>query len=108
MFGVDLHARGKLRFERLGLTQTVFQTVFEDIAERDDLDVIGAHQNVLNGLCASAAATDEPGSQLLVARAAHQFRLDDLKRGGAGDGGRQKRSAGYRTAFHKVTSNSEP
>ena len=40
--------------------------------------------------------------------AAHQFRFDDLKGGGAGDGGRQKRPAGYRTAFHKVNLESEP
>ena len=50
VFGIDLDAVGELRLESFGLPETVFQTVFENVGQRDDLDIVGAHQNVLNGL----------------------------------------------------------
>ena len=85
VFRVHFHAVRQFRFERLRFTQAIFQPVFENVRHRDDLDVVRAVQNVLNGLRTAAAATNKSGSEFLVAGATYQFRPDNLEGGCACD-----------------------
>ena len=55
--------------------------IFEDIAHRDEVHILGAGHQVDDSLRAAASAADESGFEFFLAGAAHQFRPDQSKSG---------------------------
>ncbi len=87
----------KLRVVQLG--EAGVQPVLENVADRDELHVRVAAQQVGDGLCAAAAAADETGPQARGAGAADKLRLDDGEGRRSGGGVPEERSPGDRVGF---------